>query len=344
MHYLESPPGRTIHLRGKEWLYFSGTSYLGIPNHPYFQGWLVEGIKRYGTNFGGSRLSNIQLDVYDRAERVLAKWTGAPAALTLSSGSLAGQTLLKFLERRGPLLAAPGTHPALWGKEGPKESNFTKWTEKVQKTASKKSILLMSSVDPLKAKNYPLHWLSKIRKDLACTLVVDDSHGIGVLGPQGKGVYQALSSEPSIIPIVMASMGKALGVPAGVILGPMALIEEMKVSPYFGGASPSPPAFLHAFLKAQELYVQQHQKLLENIALFYNGIQELAIFSFEANYPVFATDRHDLVGFLAERKMMISSFPYPTPDDEQITRIVISAAHKREDIERLLEHIRDFVS
>ena len=65
-------PGRTVVIDGKERLYFSGTSYLGVSNNPDFQQLLQAGISRYGTNYGSSRASNLQLAVYAAAEQQLA--------------------------------------------------------------------------------------------------------------------------------------------------------------------------------------------------------------------------------------------------------------------------------
>ncbi len=90
-------PGRTIVADGCERLYFSGTSYLGMGHNEAFRALLQEGMARYGTVYSSSRASNVQLAVYEEAEHLLSDLTGAPAALTFSSGYQAGQAATQRL-------------------------------------------------------------------------------------------------------------------------------------------------------------------------------------------------------------------------------------------------------
>jgi 7-keto-8-aminopelargonate synthetase-like enzyme len=107
-------PGRTLTVEGKEHLYFSGTSYLGMARNEVFAAYLQEGMKLYGTNYSSSRISNLKLQIFEQAEEYLARFTGAGAALTMSSGFLTGQMLVRLLENKGRFIYAPRTHPALW--------------------------------------------------------------------------------------------------------------------------------------------------------------------------------------------------------------------------------------
>ncbi|MGV3588073.1 MAG: hypothetical protein ACO1OF_13795 [Adhaeribacter sp.] len=107
-------PGRTLTANGREYLYFSGTSYLGMSRNQKFQALLQEGFRQYGLNYSSSRLSNVQLAVFAETENYLATYTGAEAALTISSGLLAGQLVVQALAGSGTFIYAPRTHPALW--------------------------------------------------------------------------------------------------------------------------------------------------------------------------------------------------------------------------------------
>ncbi|MBC7920010.1 MAG: class I and II aminotransferase, partial [Ferruginibacter sp.] len=92
---IDSLPGRTVQAEGREFLYCGGTSYLGMARNEDFATLLAEGMRRYGTNYASSRLSNVQLRVFEEAESHLAAYAGAEAALTVSSGYLAGQMVVK---------------------------------------------------------------------------------------------------------------------------------------------------------------------------------------------------------------------------------------------------------
>ena len=97
-------PSRTIEHEGDDglvrtYLFFSGTSYLGIPQHPRMQALLAEGVARYGLHFGSSRNGNLQLAIYDEVERKLGELTSG-FALTVSSGMVAGQVVVDWLAKQ----------------------------------------------------------------------------------------------------------------------------------------------------------------------------------------------------------------------------------------------------
>lgn len=70
-------PSNKILLEGKEYDFYSGTSYLGMNQDEDFKKLLIEGMNRYGMSFGSSRNGNLQLDIYDQAEEKMARWVGA---------------------------------------------------------------------------------------------------------------------------------------------------------------------------------------------------------------------------------------------------------------------------
>ena len=87
-------PDRTITIENKDYLYFGGTAYLGLPTHPEFQEVLFQSIKKWGTFYGSSRSSNIKLAIYNQFEDFFAQQIGAEASLTVSSGTLAGKLVI----------------------------------------------------------------------------------------------------------------------------------------------------------------------------------------------------------------------------------------------------------
>lgn len=344
-------PGSTLTLNGEEYLYCSGTSYLGISCNEEFRESLAEGMRQYGTNYSSSRRSNLQLKVYEETERYLASYTGAEAALTMSSGFLAGQLLVQTLQGSGHFIYAPGTHPALWRSptDAPDtELEFEEWVdwllEAIPAMPEQHIILFCNSLDPLQARNYSFNWLTSLPPEKQVTVIIDDSHGFGVTGKNGAGVYSQLPQAPHVRPIVVSSFGKAFGIPAGVILGDRQLIAQLKTSPYFGGASPAVPAYLYAFNRCQSVFAEARQQLFSNIYHFRQGLERPEMFNFFDRYPVFSTHREDLCAFLQQHKVLISSFRYPTPHHEPITRVILNSLHTREDLQRLTDLINNFCS
>ncbi|WP_162053352.1 aminotransferase class I/II-fold pyridoxal phosphate-dependent enzyme [Pontibacter pamirensis] len=344
-------PGRTLLVDGVEYLYCSGTSYLGISCNEAFRERLVEGMLRYGTNYSSSRRSNLQLKVYEEAESYLAAYTGAEAALTMSSGFLAGQTLIQTLHGSGHFLYAPGTHPAVWRSpaDAPDATQeFEEWVEwllqEVPAMPEQHIVLVCNSLDPLQARNYSFSWITALPSEKQFTLLIDDSHGFGVTGVNGAGIYSQLPQMPHVRLIVVSSFGKAFGIPAGVILGDRQLIAQLQASPYFGGASPAVPAYLYAFNHCEKVFVEARQKLFYSIAYFQERLERPEMFNFFDHYPVFSTHREDLCAYLQQHKVLISSFRYPTPAHEPITRVILNSLHTREDLQRLTDLINNFSS
>jgi 7-keto-8-aminopelargonate synthetase-like enzyme len=347
MFTTHSIPGRTAFFDQQEWRYFSGTSYLGLSQSIDFQNLIIQGIQRYGTHFGGSRLSNVRLEIFEQAENYLAEWTGAEAALTVSSGTLAGQLVVKTLHNRGKFYFAPQAHPALFGEGEYSNLSFQNWANFILQQARHSTtpiILLSNTLDPLKAQRYNFDWLQQFPNHIPIILVLDDSHGIGITGKNGAGVFATLQLPENVGLVVIASLGKALSMPGGVVLGSKKFIQNIWQSPHFGGASPITPAYLHAFLQAQDLYEQQRQILFQNIEFFNSQLELPTLFQTFGNFPVFYTKENNLADFLQQHKVLISSFSYPTTQSETITRVVLNAEHTRTDLTQLTHFIQEFVA
>lgn len=343
-------PGRTIRIDTREFLYFSGTSYLGVTRDKTFRSHLREGIGRYGTHYASSRMANVQLAIFAEAEQYLANYTGAEAALTFSSGFLAGQAVVRQLQSEGTFVYAPGTHPALWLSTAPEETvkDYTSWTEQLLATTqaypNDRIILLMDSLDPLYAKAHAFNWLNGLSDRKRWIVVVDDSHGLGVTGKDGAGVYSQLQLPPHVELIVTSSLGKALGLPGGVVLGSKQRIAGLKRSPFFTASSPMPPAYLYAFLRFCDGYPTLRRMLFENVALFKKLISGLDLFQSIDSHPVFYTNAAALYPHLYQNQMLIASFAYPSPESPPVTRLVINRLHTRADIARVAAAIRTFAA
>jgi 7-keto-8-aminopelargonate synthetase-like enzyme len=173
-------------------------------------------------------------------------------------------------------------------------------------------------------------------------LVVDDSHGLGVTGHEGAGIYRRLASFSQVQPVVIASLGKALSLPGGLILADADTINYIRGQGYFGGASPMAPAYLHAFLQAAPLYDEARTRLLANIRQFSHNAGPTGLFRHLPHYPVFYTSADGLYDFLRDRQILISCFPYPTPSNAPLTRVILSSLHETADVAYLGQCIREF--
>lgn len=368
-HKISHLPGRTIDIDGQEYLYFSGTAYLGLPQNTAFQTLIQEGLYQYGSVYGSSRNGNLQLSIYEEAEAKLAVWAGAEASLTLSSGMLAGQAAIRQLMLEGyEFIYSPDVHPAVWHLpqvEIPKGS-FEVWSEQFKVGSRQSSVyssqftdqppiinraanrhqspicLVTNSVDALHGKLYDFGWVNDIPDEIEVVLLIDDSHGLGVTGEEGQGVWKRIPKRKNVRLIVTASLAKAMGLPGGVIFSDSDTIQRVRSTAYFGGCSPIAPDHLYAYLHAEALYKEAYVRLQANIQQFVDAIRDINLFSFTEGYPVFYTERDELYPFLLERGIFVYSFSYPKPTDKANTRVVICAWHTTEDIKKLSAACQEF--
>lgn len=344
-------PGRTLLAsNGHEYLYCSGTGYLGIARNPAFATLLAEGMQRYGTNYSSSRNSNLRLRIYAEAEAYLARYTGAVAALTVSSGYLAGQMAVRALAEAGRFEYAPGTHPAAWLARPaalPSEQSFDAWAhdllEKLHQGPPDPVVIVSNSLDPLRVQHYNFAWVRHLPADRPITLLVDDSHGFGITGPEGAGVFPQLQAPELVRVVVVTSLGKACGIPGGAVLSSDAgFVAALRGSAFFAASSPVAPAYLWAFVQATAVYQEARQQLAANAAQFATATAAARLFKSFDGFPVFYTPANDLTDFLQQRGVWISSFPYPAPTDPNITRVVLSALHTAADVAQVVGLVHEF--
>jgi hypothetical protein len=163
-------------------------------------------------------------------------------------------------------------------------------------------------------------------------VVVDDSHGIGVVGADGGGIYRMLMALGPKELIVCCSLGKGFGVQAGSIFGTKKRMEQFTDTPFFGGASPAAPAAVACLLDGKELFLEKKAILFENIDLFKSNIKALDAFKFMEGHPAFSFTDEKLANYLEGQNVLVTSFRYPDEGSQLMSRIVISALHKKEDI------------
>lgn len=342
---LDQKIDRIIEYQGKIYRYFSGTSYLGIGMVPEFQEKVIEGLMRYGLNHGQSRGNNVRLAVYNEFESFFADSAQSESSLVMSSGYLAGTAALRLLmQEESEIWVAPDTHPAILPPElaSDPHQSFEDWKkkclEKSEQLSSQKILILGNAVDPLHSNIHDYSWLDKIGAKHELTILIDDSHAFGVIGKSLFGTYSILKKLPAKV-VVSGSIGKGLGMPAGIILCDRATKDKILSLPIYGGASPCPPGYLQAFLESQDIFLNQKEKLSANCKFFHEQISNLDGISGNSKFPVFNYNNEAWVEKLEQSGFITSSFPYPTAKDPKLNRIVVSGFHLQNDLELLIEKL-----
>lgn len=337
--FLETATDREIEVGNRRFLFFGGTAYLGLNRNSEFMALYLEGLRKYGLNNGTSRSNNVQLAVYRDAEEFAASYFGAEAALVVSSGFLAAQLVMKHFSSFGEVIYAPDSHPALWlGGKPAVSSDFRSWisetVEYINESEQAQFVVVSNAFDNLKPEHYDFSPLEKVHPDKEVILIVDDSHGLGVVDENGKGSLSSMPVQSNISPVAVASLAKGLGVDGGLVLASKDIIRELKQNSMFLGASPPAPAAMYAFSRAEAIFQKEYEKLQVNCRLF----EEKTPVEFTSikGLPVYYRGDEGLADSLLRENIIISSFPYPQKIDPILNRIVISSVHTSDDISKLV--------
>ena len=327
MFSLTHTPGRTAIVDGKEYLFFSGYSYLGMNHVPEFVDLVKEGIDKYGWMFPSSRISNTQLGLFTEFEEKLSEITQTEETVCFSSGFLAGRTAVEILKKeKSDTICAPHTHPAICINRNIDES-FTEWKKKLRLNGN---AIAFDSVNPLTAEVNDVLFLQNFPQRFTC--IIDDSHGAGLLNG-GSGINKSLPKKDNINYIIPYSLSKAYNLVGGVVSCSADVAKQLRSSAYYTASTSISPAFAFAFINGQHLYQQQRERLQKNISIFRSLINNK--FTSHPELPMFVFPENINEEKLEEAGIIISSFAYPDPSGEKIKRVVINALHTEDDLQRL---------
>ncbi len=343
---IDSFPGREITIAEKKYRYFGGTAYLGLQTDTEFQELFIKNIRKYGTNYGASRKSNVQIEIFKKTEQYLAHFIGSQDCITLSSGFLAGQVVAKTLydSNAYTFFYSPDTHAALHLPNHKPFASFDDLNNALRKHLSVQKttpVVFLDTIDTA-GENYPNFDAIKKLPLNKIILVADDSHGIGIVGDNGSGAYKKLAALLPKELIVCCSLGKGFGIQAGAVFGTKQRISECSDSELFGGASPASPAALATLIEGERIFSKKRKRLQENIALFLKTLHRTQQLNYLQNHPAFYFYSPKMAAHLEQHNIVITHFNYPNKKGNLISRIVLSAAHTQEDIEFLSNAINSF--
>lgn len=324
--------------------FFSGFSYLSLESLESFKESFKKGIDIYGGVYPSSRISNVQLALYDQLETKLSEFTGFSACCTFPSGFQASQAAVMHAGNTSILLFSPDCHPAL--RSGfPSGIQFTKkeWPEQavryINSEEDNRYTLVSDSLNPLFSEVHSFEFLHRLKR--RCRLVLDDSHGIGILGARGEGCIAQLPKLPNCSYMVAFSLAKAFAVQGGAIAGTQEEISELRTFPSYTASTAMAPAGAYAWLENFHHIEPQRAILFDHIR-FLESRLPAGMFDHDSRLPIFAIRSVPLYTYLLNQGMVLSSFPYPRPSDPPITRIVLQAGHSREQLERLAICLNSF--
>ncbi|MGH9058117.1 MAG: aminotransferase class I/II-fold pyridoxal phosphate-dependent enzyme [Acidimicrobiales bacterium] len=238
---LDGEIGPTITLDGRDTVMLGSNNYLGLTTDPRVRQAAIDAVDRYGTGLTGSRLLNGTLRVHRQLEELLADWVGLEAALVFSTGYAANLGLLAALI--GPadvVILDSAAHASLvdGGRlaEGSLRAfrhnrpNSLRRTLRAVLTAegfSGAALVAVDGIYSMEGDEAPLKEIVAVCSDHGARLLVDEAHGLGVVGPSGAGSAAAAGLSPDLI---MGTFSKSLASCGGFIAGPQAVIDYLKIA------------------------------------------------------------------------------------------------------------------
>ena len=339
---LESTPNTTTVINGKEYLFFSGTSYLGVTMLPEFQELVFKNIKKWGTSYGSSRNANLKLDIYKKGELYVRDFLNSEDAVTVSSGTLASQFTLRALHKIvDAFYYMPKTHPSILPEETAPVFEKNTLNSTLQNIENKTICILGDAIAALELTPFSFDFLKTISSTNKIYVLIDESHSLGLLGENGKGISSQIRTPENVKIIMVSSLGKAFGVNGGVIAGSIKFINLVKSDSLFIGSAGMSPSFLETYINAQEIYQRQRKKLQKNIDYVYENIHHLTDVRISKKYPVFFFENENIAEYLYAKGMLITNFYYPSAT-QKINRIVLNANHTQKQLKQLVENLIAF--
>jgi 7-keto-8-aminopelargonate synthetase-like enzyme len=333
---IDSFPDRLISIKGEEFLYFGGTSYLGMATQSEFQMILSNNINKWGTSYGSSRNSNVKLSIYEKFENQFSVDVGAQDSAAVSSGMLAGKFVMEYLSKTNTAFYHyPKTHPAVIGPNSSPLFIDGTINEKILSENSEEIVICVDTILSLEVTPTDFDFLNLISSNKNITLVVDESHSLGIVGENGGGIFQNIPMENLKRKIMVSSLGKALGLSVGIICGDRLFIDSIKNETNFISASATNPACLATYLQAKSRYKKQRSKLKINLEFISSYLKANKKYKFDKKYPVIYSNDETIFSSLLRDNIIITRFKYPTYKN-YMNRIVITANHKKADLEKLI--------
>jgi len=359
---LGSAQGAWLMVDGKKVLNFCSNNYLGLANHPKIAAAAKAAIDEYGVGPGAVRTIAGTMDLHVKLEKRLAEFKHVEAAVTFQSGFNANTATIPALVGKGDVIFSDRLNHAsiidgcrLSGaKSIAYEHNSAESLDEMLKehlSSYKRALVVTDGVFSMDGDIAPLDQLYEVTEKYDVLLMVDDAHGEGVLGHGGRGIVDHFGLHGKV-DVEIGTMSKAFGVVGGIVAGKQVIIDWLKQRgrPFlFSSAMTVPDAA--ACLASVDLLEESTElvdKLWENGRYFQAEMKTLGFDTGKTQTPITpvilgeATLAQQFSKALYEAGVFGTAIAFPTvPQGTARIRVMISAAHEREDLDKGLEIFGD---
>ncbi|MFT5387193.1 MAG: 8-amino-7-oxononanoate synthase [Lysobacterales bacterium] len=352
--------GSRVTIDGREYLNFCSNNYLGLADDPRIRRAAVDSIEADGFGSGASRLVCGNLEAHVALEKYMAEFKGTEGCLLFSTGYMANVGILSSLFGRDDLILMDRlNHASLIDGARLSGSKFKRFAHNDMKNLEEllginksivRKVIVVDSVFSMDGDIAPLDKIVALAKKYECMVMVDEAHGLGVIGKNGKGVveYFGLADE---IDIQMGTFSKAVGSFGGYCCAKNEVIDYLiNKARSFIYTTGMPPSIAAASLEGMRI-IKEHPelrtKLWDNMS---HLTLELKGLGFDPGYamtpiiPLIVNDTQKAVEFstrLFEKNILVSAIRPPTvAEGTARLRITLSATHQIKEIDYLLDNLK----
>ena len=356
---ISSPQGAWLVVDGRRVLNFCSNNYLGLASHPRLVEAAKQALDRYGVGPAAVRTIAGTLEIHLELERRLAEFKGVPAAITFPSGFTANLATIPALVAKEDVIFSDelnhasiidgsrlsGARIVRYAHADPADLARTIVTARQE--GFRRGLVVTDGVFSMDGDIAPLDGILTVAQREGCLLMVDDAHGEGVLGRGGRGIVDHFGLHGKV-DVEVGTMSKAFGVVGGVVAGDARIIEWLRQRgrPFlFSSAMTVPDAA--ACLAAVDLLTESDERvtrLWENTRLFKEEMKRLGFDTGASQTPITpvmlgeAPRAQEFSRRLFEQGVFAMAIGFPTvPQGKARLRVMISAAHTPDDLERGLE-------
>ncbi len=352
---LDTPQSPHITVDGKPYLAFCSNDYLGLASHPQLIAALQQGTQQWGVGSGAAHLVSGHFTPHHQLELQLAAFVGKPAALLFSTGYMANLGVVQALAGKGDTVFADKLNHAslndamLLSRADVKRyrhGDMAQLANLLEQTRSGRKLVITDAVFSMDGDIAPLKELLALCEQHDAWLYVDDAHGFGVLGTQGRGSLAHFGiSSPRIV--YMATLGKAAGVSGAFVAAEQVVINTLVNHAHsYVYTTATPPALSVALAQSLQLIAQGDERrahLHKLVTQLRNGLSDLPwqlMPSDTAIQPLLIGDNQQALKLsegLRSCGIWVAAIRPPTvPQGTARLRITLSASHTGSDVERLI--------
>ena len=348
--------GNKVLVNGKEMIMVGSNNYLGLLDHPKVMQAAKDAIDRYGVATCGSRFLNGTLDIHVELEERLAKFMKTEAALTFSTGFQTNQGIISTIVGRGEAVITDRMdHASIidacrlsYGEIYKYKHNNMEDLERILSILDDKvnKMIIVDGVFSMEGDLTDLPGVVKLAKKYKAQLMVDDAHGIGVMGENGRGTAEHFGVEEDV-DLVMGTFSKAFASLGGFVVGDKKVISYIKHHAraliFSASITPASVATVLATLDIFEKEPERRNRLWEITAKMRNGFQAMGYYTGPTETPVIPViigdDERAFMMWKMLREFGIFTNPviYPAvPHGQALIRTSYSASHSDEELDAVL--------